>query len=242
MEAFYGEVIVSERPRVPVRSSLHQSNRPIAANGVPSAVFIDGSALYMAARSLYEGRQLDYHALIRLLTSEISGVDKPGANSLTLWVMWTASAPQNAGQNRFLEFAENDLKWEVRRISPAESFIVEPSSLLDLSQSTRSRLVRFDASIAFAMGRLAEKRRLVVVSDSFALAQPLVLSHQVSGFGESKPSVFAFFGRALDPRVQTVLRKEPGAVTLVDFDDHEDQLFGSSRVEERRERTRDEIF
>ena len=231
-----------ERPRVPVRSSLHQSNRPIAGNGVPSAVFIDGSALYMAARSLYEGRQLDYHALIGLLTTDVPGVEKPGPNSKTLWVMWTASAPQNAGQNRFLEFAENDLKWEVRRVSPAESFIVEPSSLLDLSQSTRSRLVRFDASIAFAMGRLAEKRRIVVVSDSFALAQPLVLAHQVSGFDESKPAVFAFFGRALDPRVQTVLRKEPDAITLIDFDDHEDELFGSSRVEERRERTRDEIF
>lgn len=231
-----------ERLRVPVRSSLHQSNRPIAGNGVPSAVFIDGSALYMAARSLYEGRQLDYHALIRLLTTEVPGVDKPGPNSRTLWVMWTSSAPQNAGQNRFLEFAENDLKWEVRRISPAESFIVEPSSLLDLSQGTRNRLVRFDASIAFAMGRLADKRRIVVVSDSFALAQPLALSHEVAGFGDPKPAVLAFFGRALDPRVQTVLRKEPDAVTLVDFDDHEDQLFGSSHVEERRERTRDEIF
>ena len=236
------EVIVPERPRVPVRSSQHQPNRPIAGNGVPSAVFIDGSALYIAARSLYEGRPLDYHALIRLLISEIPGVDKPGPNSRTLWVMWTASAPQNVGQNRFLEFAENDLKWEVRRISPAESFIVEPNSLLDLSQSTRSRLIRFDASIAFAMGRLAEKRRIVVISDSFALAQPLVLSHEVSGLGESKPAVLAFFGRALDARIQTVLRKEADAITLLDFDDHEDQLFGSSRVEERRERTRDEIF
>jgi hypothetical protein len=197
---------------------------------------IDGSALYMAARALYENRQLDYHGLVRLLTTKIEGLATPGPSAK--WVMWTSFSPQNAGQARFLDFAENELQWEVRRSNPADSYIVEPSSIMDASQSTRNRLVRFDASIAFAIGRLAERNRIVVISDSFALSQPLLVASQLAP--EGAPPVLAFFNRFLDSRWQGVLRREPSsALDFLSFDEAEDLLFGSTPAPEKRRPVRE---
>lgn len=231
---------MSERPRVPLRPALRQPERHQPNAGTPAIVLIDGSALYMAARLLYEGRQLDYHGLVRVLTEACPGLERPGPQSRTSWVMWTSAAAQNAGQNRFLDFAENDLQWEVRRVAPSDSFTVEPSQVLDASPNTRNRLVRFDASIAFAMGRLAEKRRIVVVSDSFGLAQPLLLARQVPGFEHREPAVLAFFSQALDSRWQGLLRKSEKL--FVGLDDFEEQLFGSRIQEGRKHPVDQEVF
>ena len=190
------------------------------------AVLIDGSSLYLAARSLHEGRQLDYHGLVNLLVDQVPGLGKPGETG-ALWTMWTSASPQNEGQSRFLEFAERDLRWEIRRFRPADSYMVEPTMLLGWSPDSRSanRLIRFDASIAFAIGRLAEQHApLVVVSDSFALEDPLRRAARVSS-----PPHLAFFGTALDSRWQGVLRKE-SPVEFIDFDEHEDHLFNMART------------
>jgi hypothetical protein len=40
--------------------------------------------------------------------------------------MWTSATSDNAGQNRFLEFAEKELLWAVRRVSPSDSFMIDP--------------------------------------------------------------------------------------------------------------------
>jgi hypothetical protein len=143
--------------------------------------------------------------------------------------MWTSASPQNQGQGRFLDFAENELRWEVRRFSPTDSYMVEPTTVLGLSPDGRaaSRLVRFDAGIAFAIGRLAELHRIVVVSDSFALADPLIRTSNIV-LDSTKRPVLAFFGRGLDARWQRVLRTEGDfAPILVDLDDFEEKLFGS---------------
>ena len=172
---------------------------------------------------------MDYHRLVGLLVDEVSDLGKPGDHG-TLWTMWTSASATNEGQSRFLEFAERELKWEVRRFSPADSYMVEPTLLLGWSSDSRSssRLVRFDASIAFAIGRLAEKHTpLVVVSDSFALEDPLRRAARVSP--EPSSLYLAFFGRALDSRWQGVLRKE-SPVKFIDFDEHEDTLFGIART------------
>jgi hypothetical protein len=192
---------------------------------------IDGSALYMAARDLHEGRQLDYHGFVRVL-SEKANLQAGGSGSKTRWVMWTSASPQNEGQNRFLDFAKKELQWDVRRVSPADSFMVEPNSIRDDSPSTRNRLVRFDASIAFAIARLAENNGIVVVSDSFPLAQPMLLARRLG----SEPPFLAFFSRALDNRWHGLLRREPSeTLQFIDLDDSEELLFGglSRRVEER---------
>jgi len=192
-------------------------------------VLIDGSALFLGARGLYEGRQLDYRALVDVLVNHVEGLEAPNGVSRPRWVMWTSASPQNQGQSRFLDFAENELRWEVRRFSPADSFMIEPATVLGLSQEGRaaSRLVRFDASIAFAIGRLAELHRIVVVSDSFALADPLIRTGHVVTDSARRP-VLAFFGRALDARWQRVLRTEGNfAPEFIDLDDFEEKLFGS---------------
>lgn len=204
--------------RLPSRQSPHRT----------SVVLIDGSALFLAARSLYEGRQLDYRALVSLLATEVSVEPPVPTDRYCRWVMWTSASPQNQSQNRFLDFVENELRWEVRRVSPADSYMVEPAALLGLSSEGRAnRLVRFDASIAFAVGRLVDRHRIVVITDSFALADPLVRSALVANDDPAGRPVLAFFGRALDSRWQRVLRTEgPSAPVLVDLDDFEMQLFG----------------
>lgn len=207
--------------------------RPSRASHVsdPSscAVLIDGSALYLATRSLYEGSQLDYRELIDVLVDQVQGVKPPLANDAH-WVMWTAASAQNAGQTRFLDFAENQLRWSVRRFSPVDSYMVEPTSLIGMSGDSRTsnRLMRFDASIAFAIGRLAGPTcRIVVLSDSYALADPLIRAGRVC---KTKPTV-AFFGRAIDSRWPRALRSSNAQVDFLDLDEFEFQLFGAPEEE-----------
>ncbi len=204
-----------------------------AAPDHPTVVLVDGSALYLAARALHEGRQLNYHGLVKVLTSGVGWLQAPGPGSNATWVMWTSASPQNAGQIRFLEFAENELLWEVRRFDPANSSIIDPETALDASPATRARLVRFDSHIAFAIGRLAATHQIVVLSDSFALAQPLLLSQQVGAAVRCPPPTLAFFGRSLDPRWQSVLRRGAnGGIRYIDLDDSEEDLFGSKPIQE----------
>ena len=213
----------------PARSIRRDS--PTSVAPLLSTVLIDGSALFLAVRSLYEGRQLDYRALIEVLVAKVQGLERPGSNSPTRWVMWTSASPQNQGQTKFLDFAEHDLKWEIRRFDPVSSYMVDPALSLGLTGDTRvaSRLVRFDASIAFALGRLAERSRAIVVSDSFALADPMLLTHRITQT-DTRPPVLAFFARALDTRWQGVLRREAAKIALIDLDEEEQGLFGQAPV------------
>lgn len=221
--------------RAPQRATSRSSSQPTLSLSSQWAVLIDGSALYLAARTLFEGRQLNYRALVDLLCREIHGLQPPRAITAPHpWVMWTSAAAQNQGQNRFLDFAESDLHWEVRRVSPADSFMVEPTTVLGLSTEGRaaSRLVRFDASIAFAIGRLAPTHQVVLLTDSFSVADPLMRAAQIHG-DQTRP-VLVFFGRALDARWQRVLRTEKDlAPRLIDLDDYETDLFGSESAPDR---------
>jgi hypothetical protein len=143
--------------------------------------------------------------------------------------MWTSVASQNQGQARFLDFAEKELCWETRRFAPADSYMVDPSAILGYGGESRSatRLLRFDAQIAFAMGRLAETHSIVVVSDSYSLSDAFLRTARIPG---PRSRSLAFFGRALDPRWQRVLRSEPDSPDFVDFDDHETALFGEPTI------------
>jgi len=212
----------------PVRPSRHGNS----SVDKPASILIDGSALYLASRSLYEGLQLDYRVLIDVLCREGS-LPAPDAGSAR-WVMWTSASSQNAGQTRFLDFAENDLNWVVRRFAPADSYMLEPATVMGLAPDSRAatRLVRFDASIAFAMGRLADRCRLAVVSDSFAISDALLRTAEI--VDDNEPPVLAFFGRALDSRWQGVIRRDPRAPRFIDLDDFADELFGSERVADAR--------
>jgi hypothetical protein len=206
---------------------------------IPSIVLIDGSALFLAIRAFGEGRSLDYRAFIDTLCSTIPGLVPPNGNhrdDSSHWVMWTSWSPENGGQNKFLEFAEMELLWTVRRISPSDSFLIDPSSMLGPTPDAKvvSRLTRFDSPISFAMGRVAEDRRLILVSDSYSLAEPMARAHQIRMKRFKASNAVAFFGRALDPRWPRALREQSSHIDLVDLDDHEAALFGGHGKEAKR--------
>jgi hypothetical protein len=103
------------------------------------------------------------------------------------------------------------------------------------------RLTRFDTSIAYMIGRLATTHQIIVVSDSFALAEPMVRAHFVrakSGNPGSAPrNVLAFFGRALDPRWHGFLHNvgHEDSIEFLDLDQHEDWLFGGRKAKVKSE-------
>lgn len=188
-----------------------------------SAVLIDGSRLYHSARALYEGYSLDYYALIHLI-KDLSKPGEPGYPA-ALWTMWTSASAQNEGQSRFLEFAENDLRLEIRRVTPADSYLIDRTEIDRFSDKRLANLsTRFDVQIAFAMGRLPEQcRPLVVVTDSFALYDSLRRAARIC------PGVYlVYFGADLDKRWKSILRNE-SFVKFIDLDNHANRLFGISR-------------
>ena len=201
----------------------------------PVAVLIDGSALYQAIHTASlapDDRRFNYIAFVDLLISRVVGLEPGGSGSSSVWTMMTSADPRNAGQAKFLEFAESRLGWDIRTALPVHSFMVEPQVLFGVGQADslrNGRLIRFDASIAFAMGRLAETHRLVVVSDSFPLALTML---RVRELWEAKVgrSYLAFFGRALEPRWHGVLRGQRG-LDFIDLDEDVPALFGTSEME-----------
>lgn len=225
---------------VPPRASSRPAARRVGAAAsaeTPSAVLIDGSALFLTSRSLYEGRQLDYRRLVQVLHDNVEDLRPswaPGRQDI--WTMWTSASAQNEKQSRFLEFAENELRWDIRKFSPGDSYMVDPSAALGLGADSRlpSRFMRFDAPLAFAAGRLAEGHRLVVISDSFTLADPLKRAAMIAREQSRRP-VLAFFGRALDPRWQRMLRKEPDVFEFLDLDELAASLYGEDAVQPYRE-------
>jgi len=86
----------------------------------PFAVFIDGSALFLASKTYFPDQPLDYRELVSVLCAEIPQLNPPDqGNSGNHWVMWTSAAGDNPGQTRFLDFAEKELLFTVRRFPPA---------------------------------------------------------------------------------------------------------------------------
>lgn len=240
------------------------------------AVLMDGSALFFAARDLYPGTPLNYEELttsIRAIawSKEFGcedsskgpcGIWPPAIQAgpfdyppQTSWIMWSAISAKNEGQARFLKHVEG-LGWCIRSFAPADSFMVDPVTTLSLAAGTRvgERMTRFDASIAYMIGRLAEQCQIVLLSDSFALAEPLVRASRARYRAEHElarkenrdpkqmpPNILAFFGRALDPRWFAVLRHwheegyggNGGCVNFFDLDSRKHLLFGVSPVREQ---------
>lgn len=227
--------------RVPTHSRVNRLH-----DRSPVAVFVDGSALFLAARQSGDGRPLDYRQCTEVLCEQVEGLLAAGREEggmHSTWVMWTSASADNAGQNRFLEFAEKELLWAVRRVNPSDSFMVDPSSVVGLIGDPRatSRLIRFDSQISFAMGRLAESHRIVVVSDSYPLAASLERARQLRRTSQGN-NVLAFFGRALDPRWQRLLRSREGVgIDFIDFDEYESRLFGGGKEVRRVSHSADDL-
>lgn len=222
----------SHSPPGGVRSPKPLLQRQTPPSGHRSvAVLIDGSAVFFGVRSLFPEQTLDYRALIAVLCDRVPGLHSPRAPDCPdWWVMWTSASTDNAGQQKFLEFAERDLGFTVRRVSPIDSYVVEPTLLgSGVDQRTANRLIRFDSSIAFALGRIAETHRVVVVSDSFSLAEPLLRLATLPSSPRLEPPILAFFGRALDTRWPRAIRGSK-VINFLDLDEYERDLFGGKEV------------
>jgi hypothetical protein len=231
------------------------------------AVFMDGSSIFFAVRDLYPGSTLQYDELIRLICREVrtaefgphqgtkgpTGIFPPSPNPFsadyppqTPWIMWTSASSRNEGQARFLKHM-HEIGWDVRSFSPGDSLLIDAGTAMSLSEGTRlgERMTRFDASIAYMIGRVAERCQVVVISDSFTLAEPLVRAARARYQREIRradaegtdvqqlgPNVLAYFGRGLDPRWFSVLKdwRSGGmsdCVRLLDLDNHLEQLMGA---------------
>jgi hypothetical protein len=221
--------------------------------GQRCAVLIDGSALFFAIRDYFEGQSLDYASLLKLLGQEFGNSADDALtgtkarllvlppNPGSVWQFWSAAAPQNEGQARFLSYIETTLGIPVRRFSPLDSIMLDPqTALATLGESSRlkERLTRFDASIAFMMGRLATNHQIILMTDSFALAEPFVRAARArwKKFGAPQPpNVLTFFGRAVDSRWHNLFRfghfggASLNAIKFLDLDPHVAQLFGVRR-------------
>lgn len=186
-----------------------------------ASVVIDGTALYFRSR---EGRseRLDYEAFDRELRQGAAReLGKPVAQFRPAMFLTTFD-PQNDGQVKFLGFLRSRLAWEIETKPLWEADPLPKDAPWDRSER-RSEFIRFDASIAFAVGRLVERRDLVIVcSDSFGLAAPLMAAAE---YGDTRV-VLAFFGHQLDPRWHGLLRDPSCRVQFWDLDDPIEPLFG----------------
>ena len=190
------------------------------------ALLLDGTALFQASKSLYPENSLDYQTLKFILGMEAGWPESDSAAEDSVRsVMWTSAVEDNLGQAKFLDFVETKLYWKVRKFRPADSYMVDLSSNAALGGNPHAsqRLMRFDAPIAFAMGRLAESHQIMLVTDSFTLADPLLRAIEISG----QKAHLAFFGRALDSRWLRVIRSTP-ELNFIDLDDFSEVLFGVS--------------
>ncbi len=193
---------------------------------MPLAILMDLSAIFFAIRDLYPEQQLNYASLADAIANAV-GNGPPGRQVDR--VAWTSYSETNQGQARFLAHLESS--WAIRRFAPSDSFVVEPGAM-NLAPGDRAaqRLIRFDASIAFAMGALSKTHEIVLVSDSFALAEPLIRAAKTRS--KYAKSHLAFFGRSLDGRWGKVLRDSAASfpLILIDLDDREEELFGIRKV------------
>lgn len=182
-----------------------------------AAVFIDGTALYFRSREgRSEGERLDYEALNRHLRT------MAGVAVFDPAIFFTTYDSQNEGQAKFIAFLRNRLQWEVetRPVWDADPL---PKDAPWERGERRNEFIRFDAPIAFALGRLVGRRDcVIVVTDSFAVEQPMLAA---GGYGSTRV-VLAFFGQQLDPRWLPVVKGGDDRVEFWDLDEVDESLFG----------------
>lgn len=178
----------------------------------------DGSALFFASRQQFPDRNLNYRALERIIAEHV-GADTPASPAM----LFSSIEPANEKQLKFVEFIEQNLKWSVQRIAPHDATVCNP-----LLTDGVFRHIRFDAWIAYAIGRLAGKtdRRIVVVSDSWPLNGPI---QECASRGTAV--TVCFFGGVIDTRWHRVFREQAaaGRIDFLDLDDHSESLFDRAK-------------
>jgi hypothetical protein len=206
----------------PIPGRITESD--MIAKSASAAVLIDGTAIYFRAREgRSEGERLDYEELSRYLR------ERAGVPNFDPAIFFTTYDAQNEGQAKFLSFVRNRLQWEpeTRPVWDADPL---PKDAPWERGERRNEFIRFDAPIAFALGRLVDRKELViVVTDSFAVEQPMLAA---SAYGKAT-IVLAFFGQQLDPRWLPVVRGGDNRIEFWDLDEISDSLFGREAAPRR---------
>jgi hypothetical protein len=180
-----------------------------------AALLIDGTAVYFRSREGRSEQRLDYEGLNRVLLAEA------GISSFDPALFFTTYDAQNEGQAKFLTFIQTRLGWEP---DPRPVWDADPlPERARWERTERNEFIRFDTSIAYALGRLLERRsKIVIVTDSFALEHPMSIAAER---GQTN-IVLAFFGRQLDPRWLPIVRGGNSKIGFINLDDHSEALFG----------------
>lgn len=167
-------------------------------------LIVDGSALYFAIRELFGDEQLDYDKMVEFFSAYAPVGATP--QKVRAKLFYTSSSPSNIGQNRFLDKLKNG-GWTIRSYPVSQVGLVDQRTMSMVQNGpVKDRLMRFDAQIAYVIGDLASQgESLIVVSDSFNLAEPLSrakrLADEVEGGSDHTMSI-AFFSGLIDSRWQ----------------------------------------
>jgi len=190
-----------------------------------NALLTDGSALFYTSRFVGDNRPLNYRRMEERIKLGVA------LDSFEFSRFYTAFDPANEGQGKFLGFIERDMGWELETLPVGEA-VVTPTTFTTYQSNEPRPFIRFDASISFALGRLAGVySRVVVISDSYAIARPIM---QTAARGTLVTLVF--FRQCLDPRWNKLLReisptnkrlpRSSDKVEFLDLDQYVDELFG----------------
>ncbi len=195
------------------------------ATGPTSALLIDGSALFFGQREASPDKNLDYNAL----------VDAMRRHGNSRWpakpaYFFTAADEANEKQAKFHQMIQKEFGWVVRQMPPHEASV--GNSLLTDDKS-RSRLIRFDALIAYSLARIAGRpniSRVFIVSDSWPLAACVK-----DCVGRGTPVTICFFGDFIDTRWHKLFREyDPAKLDFLDLE-REPNLFSRPRQALRKE-------
>jgi len=130
-------------------------------------------------------------------------------------VFFTLYHPGNEKQNNFIKFLKSELNWNVEGIKT-----------FDIRKGIEYQQYRFDTQIAYELGLLfrpEEPTRILVISDSFELAKPMI---EVAGEHNTEVTL-GFFSDALDGRWYKILQNPENKINFLDF-----ELMQGNRQEE----------
>lgn len=168
-----------------------------------AAMCIDLTRMYYSIRRL--DVQIDYRAMV-----EIAQQGGPNFDPI---LGFTASDPKNGAQARLLERLRSD-GWLIDEHAPRDAALLSNAEKLPAEDS-----FRFDAAIAFALGRLiGDVDRVVLVTDSYPLHIPV---DECVRRGTRVD--IAYFRDELDPRWRS--RIVSGRVGFIELD-NSDILLG----------------
>ena len=185
-----------------------------------TALLGDGTALFLASRTLERDKNLDYVALDQRLKMVAR------VKSFDLALFFTSFDPNNDGQRKFLGFVNDRLGWTVDAVHTNEA-LLRPVATGDSDTGEFRPFVRFDARIAFCLGRLAgQYDHVIVISDSYGLSAPILETVE-----RQTKVTLAFFGQLLDPRWGKIIHKVSPPVAWLDFDKDLLELFGGDRAQ-----------